>query len=305
MVFVIRRIIVTAPVLLGVLTLTFLLIHFIPGDPVDIMLGEQASLQDKTHLREALGLDQPFLNQYWKFISGIFQGDLGQSLTSRRPVAQELSERIPATLELTLGAMFLTLISGIPLGVLAAVNRHSWLERLVLTQGLVGMSMPSFWIGPMLILVFAIHLDWFPVSERGGLEHLVLPSLSLAVMLSSVVMRMTRVQMLEVLKEDYITTARAKGLSPFKIYFKHALANALSPIITIVGLQFGALLTGTVLTETIFDWPGIGTLLFSAIQQRNYPLVQGCILLIAATYVLVNLLTDIAYSLSNPRVRIS
>jgi peptide/nickel transport system permease protein len=303
--YILRRILTTIPVLAGVLTLTFLLIHFIPGDPVDIMLGDQASTIDKEALRDELGLNQPLLKQYANFIGGVFKADLGRSLHDRRPVVDSLTERFPATLELTLAAIFLTLIIGIPLGVLAAVKQYSWLDNSVLVGGLLGMSLPNFLMGPLLIWVFAIQLDLLPVSERGGINHLVLPALSLAIALSAIVMRMTRASMLEVVKEDYINVARAKGLHPSKVYFKHALANALMPIITIVGLQFGALLTGTVITETIFDWPGIGTLLYSGIQQRNYPIVQGCVLLIAVIYVVVNLLTDLAYAAANPKVRLS
>lgn len=303
MIYFIRRLLITLPVLFGVVTLTFLLIHFVPGDPIDLMLGEQSSLEDRAALRKELGLDQPLLKQYHHFILNLIQADLGRSLRTRKSVALEIWERVPATVELTLGAMFLTLLIGIPLGVITAVKRNSFLDHATQIVGLLGMSLPGFWLGPMLILIFSIWMDLLPVSERGDLRHLILPSISLAVMLSSIVMRMTRTQMLEILKEDYILVARAKGLRPFYIYFKHALANALSPIITIVGLQFGALLTGTVITETIFDWPGIGTLLFDAIQQRNYPLVQGCVLLIAVIYVFVNLLTDLAYALVNPKVR--
>lgn len=305
MTYIVRRLLATIPVLFGVSTLTFMLIHFIPGDPVDIMLGEQASALDKSALRRDLGLDKPLTAQYKDFMTGLVFGNLGRSLQSKRPVIEEISERVPATVELTLAAMLLSILIGIPLGVLAAIKQYSWVDNSVLVGGLLGMSMPGFWLGPMLILIFAIHLQWFPVSERGGIEHLVLPALSLAFALAAIQMRMTRAAMLEVIKEDYVNVARAKGLRPWIIYFKHALANALMPIITIVSLQFGALLTGTVITETIFDWPGVGTLLFGAIQQRNYPLVQGCVLLISLTYVLVNLLTDIAYGFVNPRVRIS
>ncbi len=289
---------------LGVSTLCFMLIHFVPGDPVDIILGESANVIEKSALRSELGLDQPMLTQYGNFISGLLQGDLGRSIQSRRPVFEEIAERIPATLELTLGAMCLAVLIGIPLGIFAALKQYSGTDNVVMVFGLLGMSMPGFWLGPMLILIFSIQLDWFPVSERGGLEHLVLPAFSLAIALSAIIMRMTRTSMLEVIKEDYIRTAKSKGLAGGKIYFKHALRNALMPIITIIGLQFGALLTGTVITETIFDWPGIGTLFFSAIQERNYPLVQACILTVSLTYVAVNLLVDIAYAAVNPQVRL-
>ncbi|MAF90094.1 MAG: glutathione ABC transporter permease GsiC [Bdellovibrionaceae bacterium] len=302
--FILRRILISIPVALGVSTLCFMLIHFVPGDPVDIILGESANVIEKSALRSELGLDQPMLTQYGNFISGLLQGDLGRSIQSRRPVFEEIAERIPATLELTLGAMCLAVLIGIPLGIFAALKQYSGTDNVVMVFGLLGMSMPGFWLGPMLILIFSIQLDWFPVSERGGLEHLVLPAFSLAIALSAIIMRMTRTSMLEVIKEDYIRTAKSKGLAGGKIYFKHALRNALMPIITIIGLQFGALLTGTVITETIFDWPGIGTLFFSAIQERNYPLVQACILTVSLTYVAVNLLVDIAYAAVNPQVRL-
>ena len=217
----------------------------------------------------------------------------------------EIFARVPATAELTLFAIGFALAIGIPLGILASVKQYSWVDNSVLVGGLLGMSMPGFWLGPMLILIFAIKLDWLPVSERGGIAHVILPALSLGLALSAILMRMTRASMLEVIRDDYIRTARAKGLSEFLVYSKHALRNALMPIITIVGLQFGALLTGAIITETVFDWPGIGTLFFQSIQQRNYPLVQGCVLFISTTYVVVNLLTDVAYAVANPKVRLS
>lgn len=302
--FIIRRILVSIPVALGVSTICFMLIHFVPGDPIDIMLGEQASTIEKQALRSQMGLDLPMGEQYVNFLVGLAKMDLGRSLQSGRPVFEEIAERVPATVELTLGAMTLAILIGIPLGIIAAIRQYSSTDNIVMVFGLLGMSMPGFWLGPMLILIFAIQLDWFPVSERGGIEHLVLPAFSLALALSAIIMRMTRTSMLEVIREDYIRTAKSKGLNKVKIYFKHALRNALMPVITIVGLQFGALLTGTVITETIFDWPGIGTLFFGAIQERNYPLVQACILVVSLTYVFVNLVVDIAYAAVNPQVRL-
>ena len=300
-----HRILTTLPIVFGVITLTFLLIHFVPGDPVDIMLGDQATAFDRAALNKELGLDRPLPQQYASYLIGLTQLDLGRSLQSKRPVWDEIIERMPATVELTFFAILVSVLIGIPLGVLAAIYHNSWFDHSILFGGLVGLSMPSFWLGPMLILLFSIELDWLPVSERGGIEHLILPSLSLASGLAAILMRMTRASMLEVINEDYMTVARAKGVHPAKIYFKHALSNALMPIITILGLQFGALLTGTIIIETIFDWPGIGTLLYSSIQQRNYPLVQGCVLIIALIYVTVNFLTDLAYAAANPKVRIS
>lgn len=303
--FILRRLIATIPVIFGVVTLTFFLIHFVPGDPVDIMLGDNANTIDKDVLKKELGLDRPLGAQFTSYLINLSRGDLGRSLLNHNPVLGEILERFPATAELTLAAILVALSIGIPLGVLAAIKQYSWMDNLISVGGLLGMSIPGFWLGPMLILIFAIELNWLPVSEKGGIEHLVLPSVSLGLALSAILMRMTRASMLEVKKEDYIRTAQSKGLPPRTIYFKHALRNALMPVITIVGLQFGALLTGTVITETIFDWPGIGTLFYSAIQQRNYPLVQGCVLFISLIYVIVNLLTDIAYAIANPKVRLS
>lgn len=303
--YVLRRILLALPVLIGVSALSFSLLHFVPGDPVDIMLGDQASTADKTQLRKELGLDRPFGEQLAGFFTGLAKLDLGKSLASRRPVAEEIAERIPATFELTLVAMMIALSIGIPLGVLAAVFRGTFVERGALLFGLVGMSTPGFWLGPMLILFFAIKLDWLPVSERGGIEHAILPALTLSLGLAAILTQVTRASMLEVVREDFVNVARAKGAGPVRLWFKHALSNAMMPIITIIGLQFGALLTGTVIVETIFDWPGVGTLLFQSIQQRNYPLVQGCVLFIAFTYVAVNLLTDLAYAAANPKVRLS
>lgn len=302
--YVLRRLLLALPVLFGVSLLSFSLLHFVPGDPVDVMLGDQATVADKAALRHDLGLDRPFSEQLAGFYTGLFRFDLGRSLVSKRPVIDDIAARIPATLELTLIAMMIALVVGIPLGVLAAVYRHGPVERFALAYGLIGMSTPGFWLGPMLILLFAIKLDWLPVSERGGIESVILPALTLGFGLSAILAQVTRASMIEVVKEDYINVARAKGSSPARLWFKHALANAMMPIITIIGLQFGALLTGTVIVETIFDWPGIGTLLFQAIQSRNYPLVQGCVLFIAFTYVAVNLITDLAYAAANPKVRL-
>lgn len=303
--YVLRRILIALPVLVGVSALSFSLLHFVPGDPVDIMLGDQATSADKEVLRRELGLDRPFRAQLTSYFTGLVQLDLGVSLHSRRAVWDEIAERVPATFELTLVAMLIALGIGIPLGVLASVYRHGIFEKLAMLYGLIGMSTPGFWLGPMLILLFAIKLDWLPVSERGGLQHVILPAMTLALSLSAILTQVTRASMIEVVREDFVNVARAKGSGPLRLWFKHALANAMMPIITIIGLQFGALLTGTVIVETIFDWPGVGTLLFQSIQQRNYPLVQGCVLFIAFTYVAVNLLTDLAYAAANPKVRLS
>jgi peptide/nickel transport system permease protein len=303
--FLMKRLMGTLPVLFGVCVITFLLVHLVPGDPVELLLGDQASQEDKSSLRHQLGLDQSLQTQFTNYLSGLLHGDLGTSLQTRTPVAAQIAARMPATIELTFFALILALFWGLPLGAWAGSHPGSLWDRLSLAAGLIGMSVPGVFLGPFLIYIFAIRLDFFPVSERGGLEHLILPSLSLAIPLGSVIVRITRASMLEVVNEDFIRTARSKGLSEYSIYLKHALRNALMPVVTIVGLQAGALLTGTVITETIFDWPGIGSLLYNGIQRRDYTIVQGCVLLIATVYVLVNFMTDLLYGVVNPRVRIS
>ncbi len=300
--FAMRRLVMMIISLMGVITLTFMLLHFVPGDPVEMMLGEQASAQDKANLRRELGLDQPFITQYLNYLSDLTAMDLGRSLSLRTPVKDEIIKHFPATVELSIAALALALFIGLPLGVTSAVH-GGWRDRVCHIYTLMGMSIPGVFLGPILIYIFAIQLNWFPVSDRDGWAHLVLPACSLAFPLGAVIARMSRASLLEVLQEDYIRTARAKGAAEHVIHFKHALRNALIPIVTVVGLQLSALLTGTVVTETIFDWPGIGSLMYSAIQRRDYPLVQGCVLLVATIYVLVNLATDLMYGVVNPRVR--
>ncbi len=302
--FIVRRLLLTVPVLLGVVTITFFLIHMIPGDPVDVMLGEQAALADKEALRVDLGLNQPIAVQYSRFLNGLLQFDFGRSILSRESVTDLILERIPATVELALAAMVLTLALAIPLGVLASLKQYSATDNSLLLLSLIGLSMPAILIAPLLKTFFSLKLGWLPVSERGGLEHLILPSVTLASGLVAIVLRMTRTSMLEVIRENYIDVAKAKGLPDSKVYFKHALTNALPPILTIVGLLMGALLTGVVVVETIFDWPGLGSLLLDAIQQRDYPVVQGCAIFVSFTYVMINLITDISYAVVNPKVRL-
>lgn len=302
--YTLRRLLITLPSLLGVVTIAFLLIHLVPGDPIDLMLGEQAAQIDRDNLRRELGLDQPLLKQYGNYLLQLSRLEFGRSLTSRESVGEEIRAHFPATLQLSLVALFIALAWGLPLGVQAAVHPKSFWGWLAESIGLMGMSIPAVFLGPVLIYIFAIRMDWLPVSEREGLLSVILPAVSLALPLGAVITRMTRASVHEVLNEDFIRTARSKGLSERTIYFKHALRNALIPIITIVSLQLGALLTGTVITETIFDWPGIGTLLFGAIQRRDYPVVQACILMVACIYILVNFLGDILYGLVNPRVRL-
>lgn len=300
-----RRILMAIPALFGVLTITFFLLPLVPGDPVDLMLGEQASVADKQTLRHDLGLDQPLSTRYVGFLSQTLNGDFGRSFTSRKPVSEAIRERFPATLELAITSMTLALVFGIPLGVWAATHKGRAVDHAVRFFSLTGTSLPSFWIGPFLVYIFALHLDWLPVSERGGLDHLILPAVTLAIGLIAILAQVTRAAMLEILNEDFVTTARAKGASTARVYFRHALANALIPIITVSALQFGAILTGTVVVETIFDWPGLGTLLFQAIQNRDYPVVQATVLVIALTYALVNLGADLLYAKANPKVRLT
>lgn len=274
-----------------------------PGDPVDIMLGEAAQPANKELLRATLHLDQPIGKQYLMFWQGILRGDLGESFLSRRPVSELIAERIPGTALLAIFSLVIAILISIPIGIIAAAKKNGWLDRSVLFLTTLGISFPNFWLGPLLVLLFSIQLGWLPVSEMQGPLSFVLPVITLGIGLASILIRMTRASMLETLRENYITVAKARGLSQTSILFKHALRNALVPIITVIGLQLGGLLSGTVITETIFDWPGIGELLFRAIQSRDYPLVQGCVLVIACTYVFSSLIADLAYQLANPRMR--
>lgn len=302
--YVARRLALAVPTAWGVATLVFLLIHMIPGDPVDIMLGETAQAADKVQLREQLGLDDPIAVQYGRFLSGLLRGDLGESFFYRAPVSRVIAERFPATARLALAAMLVALVIALPLGILAAIRPRSAVDRTAMAASMIGVSMPNFWLGPLLIIVFAIRLQWFPVSGDEGAGAIVLPALTLGSHLAAMLSRMTRSSVMEAMGEDYVLTARAKGLPERVVVLKHVLRNALMPIITVVGLQVGALLSGAVITEAVFAWPGLGSLLVSAIQSRDYPLVQGCVLVISLTYVAVNLLADMAYALVDPRVRL-
>ena len=298
-----RRLILTIPVLLGVATMVFALIHLIPGDPAQAMLGEAAAEADVQALRERLGLDRPLLQQYGLFLRGVARGDLGKSLRTDEPVTQAILVRLPATLELAAAAMVVAIGVAIPLGILAAVGRGTVVDHAATTLALLGVSVPNFWLGPILALVFAVELGWLPVAGRGTLAHLVLPAISLGAALAAILARMTRASLLEELREPYVQAARARGASRLRAVLRHAFRNSLIPVVTLIGLQFGAVLTGAVITETIFAWPGIGRLLIQSIGFRDYPMVQGCILLIAMTYVGMNLLTDLAYGFLDPRIR--
>lgn len=301
---VLRRLLSAIPTLAAVATLVFSLIHLIPGDPVLIMLGEGAQPTDVEGLRRELGLDRPLFAQYGAFVTGLVRGDLGRSLHFDQPVTALIARHYPATVELALAAMLVALATALPLGMLAAFRKGSWVDRAARGFALVGVSVPNFWLGPMAILLFSIQLGWLPVSGRGGLAHLVLPAATLGLALAALLTRMVRAGVAEELGKPFLVTARAKGLSRLRIAVAHALRNALVPVVTVVGLQFGSLLTGAILTETIFGWPGLGRLLIQAIRLRDYPLVQGCVLLISATYVLVNLVTDLVYAWIDPRIRV-
>lgn len=301
--FLARRLALTLPVLLGVATLVFSLIHFIPGDPAQAMLGEAAPQADVEELRRRLGLDRPLLEQYVAFLSGLLRGDLGTSLRTGLPVTSQILERMPATFELAAAAMLVAICVSLPLGIAAAVRRGTAIDHAAMTLALTGVSVPNFWLGPLLAIVFAVELGWLPVAGRGTPQHLILPAISLGAALAAILARMTRASMLEELREQYVLAARARGVPYLRAVVRHAFRNSLIPVVTLVGLQFGAVLTGAVITETIFAWPGIGRLLIQSIGFRDYPLVQGCILLIAVTYVGVNLLTDLVYGVLDPRIR--
>lgn len=305
------RLVLTVPVVWLVVSLVFLLIHLVPGDPILQMLGEGATPADIDALRHQYGLDQPLWSQYVHYWAGVFHGDLGSSIRLHDTVAHLISARYPYTLALTVAALMLALLLALPAGILAAVRRGQWVDQALSVISLFGLSVPGIALGPVLILVFSILLGWLPVSGasaggvRAGIDwrYLVLPSLAMGASLSAILTRMVRTAMLEELGQDYVRTARAKGLSETAVVCRHALPNALVPIVTVVGLQFGALLAGAIVTEKIFSWPGLGRLVVDAISNRDYALVQGCLLSIGLTYVLVNLLTDVVYRWVNPRMR--
>jgi peptide/nickel transport system permease protein len=296
------RLLLLLPTLWGALTLVFFLIHLVPGDPVEVMLGETASATDKEDLRRNLGLDQPLTVQYRNFLTGLLSGDLGHSLYEQSTVTDLIRARLPATIELTLCAMAMATFFSFPLATVAAINKDSWIDRSSLLFSLLGLSLPNFWLGPLLMIIFSIQLGWTPVSGRGGLDHLVLPALTLGLGMAAILTRILRASLLQVISADYVRSARAKGLSERAVWLKHALRNALLSVITIMSLQFGSLLAGSIITETVFSWPGIGRLTVQAIQTRDYPLVQGCVLVIAVSYLLVNLATDIFYQVVDPRI---
>jgi ABC-type dipeptide/oligopeptide/nickel transport system permease component len=301
--FLLRRLVLTIPVLLGVATLVFSLIHLVPGDPVQAMLGDSASPRDVAELRGRLGLDRPLSVQYVAFMTQLAHGSLGTSLRTSQPVVSAIAERLPATFELAGAAMLAATLVAIPIGIIAAVGAGSGVDHAATTLALLGISIPNFWLGPLLAILFSVSLGWLPVSGRGGLASLVLPAITLGAPLAAILARMTRASVIEELREPYVLAARARGVSNAGVVLKHAFRNSLIPIVTVLGLQVGAVLTGAVITETIFAWPGVGRLLIQSISFRDYPLIQGCILLIAVTYVAMNLVTDVVYGLLDPRIR--
>jgi ABC-type dipeptide/oligopeptide/nickel transport system permease component len=297
------RVLYTLPVVWLVVSLVFLLIHLVPGDPILQMLGEGAPPSDVQAARHAYGLDAPLGEQYLHYWKGVLHGDLGPSLRFNQNVSRLIAQRYPYTLQLTLAALLVAVLLSIPAGVRSARRRNRWDDRVISVVSLFGLSFPNFALGPILILLFAIKLGVLPVSGSGTLAHLVLPAITMGGALAAILTRMVRTSMLEELSQDYIRTARAKGLAERTVVYGHALRNAMIPVITVLGLQFGALLAGAIVTETIFSWPGIGRLTIQAISNRDYYLVQGCILAIGLTYVAVNFVTDLLYSVANPRIR--
>ncbi|ADO76896.1 ABC transporter permease [Halanaerobium praevalens] len=329
--YIIKRLFALIPILIGVAVIVFLIVHLIPGDPAQTMLGERATDQALERLREQMGLNDPLPVQFGSYVKDLLRGDLGRSIMSNNPVSNELSKRFPATLELSFFAIMFAVGIGVPAGIFAAVNQNSWFDNLSMLIALMGVSMPIFWLGLMFIWLFAVELGWFPPSSRIGigldfspitnlyvldsilqlnfsalkdvLHHLVLPAVALGTIPMAIIARMTRSSMLEVLRKDFIRTAYAKGLKRKVVIFKHTLKNAMVPIITVVGLQFGVLLGGAVMTETIFSWPGLGKYLVDAIYARDFPIVQGGILFFAGVFVIVNLLVDLSYALFDPRIQ--
>lgn len=301
--YIARRLLTVIPTLLGVLLAVFLMVRLAPGDPAQLLAGEFATPETLADIRQRFGLDQPWYTQLGLYTLNVFQGDLGESVRTRQPVTHELADYFPNTLRLTLGAMLVALLIGIPAGIIAAIRPGTIFDLLAMLGALIGVSMPVFWFGLMAILIFSVQLGWFPVAGTGTLWHLILPAITLGTGTAAILARMTRSAMLEVLSQDYIRTARAKGVAGRVVVFKHALRNALIPVVTITGLQFGGLLEGAVITETVFAWPGIGQLLVGSILARDYPVVQGAVLLIAVAFILINLVVDLLYGAIDPRIR--
>ncbi len=303
--FLLGRLAATIPVLLGVWFLVFMMLHLVPGDPVKIMLADfQTSPQQIELLRSQLHLDDPLPTQFGRFVANAARGDLGLSIRSKRPVRTEIADNLGSTLQLAIAALLIAIVLGVTLGMIAAVNQNGWLDFGPMLLALCGVSMPSFWLGLLMIFLFSLRLGWFPATGGGDLKHLVLPALTLGLSASAIIARLTRSSMLEVLRPEYMTTARAKGLRETRVVIRHGFKNALIPVVTIFGLQFGSLMAGTVIVETVFARPGIGRLIVTAILAKDFPMVQGIVLLIATTYVIVNLIVDISYGVLDPRIRV-
>ena len=302
--YLISRLLSAGFVVVGVSCLVFLLIHLVPGDPVEVMLGETASAADRAAMRAQMGLDRPIAEQLSSFLTGLAHFDLGQSLHSKRPITDIFAERLPATIELAVAALIVAIVIALPLGAFAAVNRNSPWDAGAMAFSMLGVSIPNFVMGPLLILLFSVSLGWLPVSGREGAGAIVLPALTLGTSMAAILSRMVRAALLEVLQEDYIRTARAKGLGEIRILVNHAMINATLPVVTVIGLQLGTLLGGAVITEFVFSWPGIGSLTIEAIRSRDYPVLQACVLIISVAYVGVNTLTDIVYAWLDPRIRL-
>jgi len=303
--YIIRRLAQMIPITFGILTLVFSLIHLVPGDPAIQIAGENARPEDVRQVRHALGLDQPLGRQYLNYLTSVLHGDLGRSFQTNESVAVQIRQRYPATIELAFGSMLVALLVAFPLGIISAIYRGKWIDNVARFFALIGVSMPSFWFGPLLIIAFAINHQWFPVSGRDeGLKSLVLPALTMGLALSAILTRMIRVSLADELTQLYVTTAIAKGVTRGKAIFRHALKNALIPVITVLALQFGSLLTGAIITEQIFSWPGLGRLLIDSISKRDYPQVQASILVIALTYIFVNFASDLLYGVVDPRIKL-
>jgi peptide/nickel transport system permease protein len=299
-----RRIVALIPVALGVATLTFALIHLVSGDPVLAMLGDFAAPADVVQMRHELKLDLPLWQQYLYFLSGIVRGDFGESISQHEPVARLIRERFPATLELTVAGLFVAILIAFPLGMIAGANPGGAADVGAMGFAILSVSVPHLYLGPLLMIVFSLDLRWLPLTGRGGLSHLVLPAVTLGTALAAIIARMLRQSLVQVLETDYMRTARSKGLSRAAAVLHHGLRNALTPVVTLLGLQAGALLTGSIVVEMIFSWPGLGRLMITAINSRDYPLVEGCVLVFALSYVIVNMLTDLVYSVVDPRIRL-
>jgi len=302
--YVAGRALASVPVLFGVTLAVFSMLFLVPGDPVKMMLAEFVTNPDQVaQMRAQLHLDEPILQQYGRFVANAVRGDLGVSMRSRRPVVQEIRENLGSTAQLAAGSMLVAVVLGVGLGLVAAVFRNTWVDVGSMLVALLGVSMPSFWLGLLLILLFSLQLGWFPATGGGGFTHLVMPMVTLGLIPSAIIARLTRSSMLEVLGQDYIRTARAKGLAGWAVVIRHGLKNAFIPVVTVFGLQFGNLLAGTVIVETVFSRPGLGRLIVGGVLNKDFPLVQGAILFVATAYVVINLLVDLAYAIFDPRIR--